>query len=148
MLQTKELNRTKKIKDAEKKLEEEKKRNQLIGEIPKMALLIILYAFQGLPLGFFLTTVPLLFKKYLTYSEVGIIMMCTMPFSFKVFWSPFVEFYSIEWIGKRKSWIIPIQILMCAILFYLRNNLEQLLIDQEVQFVAVLLTALVFIITC
>lgn len=75
-------------------------------------------------------------------------MMCTMPFSFKVLWSPFVEFYHIQSIGKRKSWIIPTQLLMCAILFYLRMNLEELLIAKEVHFVSSLLIALVFIITC
>jgi len=55
-------------------------------------------------------------------------MLCTMPFSFKVLWSPFVEFYHFKFIGKRKSWIIPMQLLMCAILFYLRTNLEKLLV--------------------
>ena len=75
-------------------------------------------------------------------------MLCTMPFSFKVLWSPFVEFYSIERFGKRRSWIIPTQLIMCSILFYLRGNLEELLIAQEVTQVATLLTFLVFIITC
>ena len=75
------------------KLEQERK--LFYKEVPKMILLVILYSFQGLPLGFFLTTVPILFKKYLSYNEIGVIMMCTMPFSFKVLWSPFVEFYNI-----------------------------------------------------
>ena len=75
-------------------------------------------------------------------------MMCTMPFSFKVLWSPFVEFYHIERVGKRKSWIIPTQLIMCCILFYLMNNLEQLLIDKHVNLVAIMLTTLVFVITC
>lgn len=75
-------------------------------------------------------------------------MMCTLPFSFKVFWSPFVEFYHIKSVGKRRSWIIPTQLIMCAILFYLRANIEALLIAQEVQIVSILLIVLVFIITC
>ena len=73
----------------------EDERRLFYREVPKMVLLVILYSFQGLPLGFFLTTVPILFKKYLSYNEIGVIMMCTMPFSFKVLWSPFVEFYHI-----------------------------------------------------
>ena len=132
-----------------KKSKEDKLQRQLfIKELPKLFLLVTLYSFQGLPLGFFLSTVPILFKKYLTYSEIGVIMMCTMPFSFKVLWSPFVEFYHLERVGKRKSWIIPTQLIMCCILFYLMNNLEQLLIDKHVNLVAILLTTLVFIITC
>ena len=75
-------------------------------EFPKICLLVILYALQGLPLGFFLSSVPIIFKKYLSYSDLGEIMICTIPFSFKVLWSPFVEFYHVKWIGKRKTWII------------------------------------------
>lgn len=75
-------------------------------------------------------------------------MLCTMPFSFKVLWSPFVEFYHIKAIGKRKSWIIPTQLVMCSILFYLRMHLEALLIEQQVALVASLLTFLIFVITC
>ena len=103
-----------------KELNEGEKKRMFTKELPKMILLVILYSFQGLPLGFFLSSVPIIFKKYLTYSQIGEIMFCTMPFSFKVLWSPFVEFYSIESIGKRKSWIIPMQLIMCGILFYLR----------------------------
>ena len=132
----------------QKKEADEENRRLFIKEIPKMILLVILYSFQGLPLGFFLSTVPILFKKYLTYNEIGVIMMCTLPFSFKVLWSPFVEFYHFESVGKRRSWIIPTQLLMCLILFFLRNNLEQFLMDKEVHLVSTLLTTLVFIITC
>ena len=133
---------------SQKKEADEENRRLFIKEIPKMILLVILYSFQGLPLGFFLSTVPILFKKYLTYNEIGVIMMCTLPFSFKVLWSPFVEFYHFESVGKRRSWIIPTQLLMCLILFFLRNNLEQFLMDKEVHLVSTLLTTLVFIITC
>ena len=129
-------------------MSDDEKKRMFRKEIPKMILLVILYSFQGLPLGFFLSSVPIIFKKYLTYSQIGEIMLCTMPFSFKVLWSPFVEFYSIEWIGKRKTWILPTQVIMCVILFYLKENVEQLLVDQEVNSVSMLLTFLVFVITC
>ena len=98
-------------------------------------------------MGFFLSSVPIIFKKYLTYSQVGEIMLCTAPFSFKVLWSPFVEFYYFERVGKRRSWIIPTQLIMCVILFYLRGNLEEMLINQEVTKVAILLTIFIFFTT-
>ena len=103
-----------------KELNDDEKYKMFFKELPKMILLVILYSFQGLPLGFFLSSVPIIFKKYLTYSQIGEIMLCTMPFSFKVLWSPFVEFYHFKSIGKRKSWIIPTQLIMCVILFYLQ----------------------------
>jgi len=101
-------------------------------ELPKILLLIVLYALQGLPIGFFLSSIPVIFKKYLTYSEIGVIMMCTMPFSLKVLWSPFVEFYYSEKFGKRRSWIVPMQLILCGLLFLLKDNLESWLIDRQV----------------
>ena len=131
-----------------KELTEAEKKQMFAKELHKMVLLVILYSFQGLPLGFFMSSVPIIFKKYLTYAQIGEIALCTLPFSFKVLWSPFVEFYHFKSIGKRRSWIIPMQLLMCLILFYLRANVELLLMAQEVTTVAILCTVLNFIITC
>jgi len=36
-------------------------------DVPGMALLIVLYMFQGLPFGLFLNSIPLLFKQHLSY---------------------------------------------------------------------------------
>ena len=38
-----------------------------LQDLPRMILLSVLYAFQGLPIGLFLSTVPILFKKYMSY---------------------------------------------------------------------------------
>jgi hypothetical protein len=113
-----------------------------------MVLLVLLYVLQGLSFGFFLMSVPVIFKKYLTYSELGVLMMCTAPFSFKVFWSPLVEFYYNERFGKRKSWIVPTQLLLVAMLYYFKENLEQLLLSKQVELASAILTAIIFVITC
>ena len=87
--------------------------------MPNLFLLMILYTFQGLTFGLFLSTVPIVFKQYLNYNELGVVMLCTMPYSFKVFWSPLIELYSIPGFGKRKSWVVPSQLAICAVLVYL-----------------------------
>lgn len=120
----------------------------MIEDVPKMILLVILYMLQGLSLGFFLSTIPMLFKQYLTYQEIGVIMLCTMPFSFKVLWSPIVELYSLNGFGKRKSWVVPMQLSMCAILFYLSGSITELLMTKQVYWLTSLLTLNTFIITC
>ena len=79
-------------------------------------------------MGLFLQSIPVIFKKYLTYQEVGVIMMATMPYSFKVFWAPLVEIYYFPQIGKRKSWIVPMQIIGSIILFYLSTIIDELLV--------------------
>jgi len=75
-------------------------------------------------------------------------MMCTMPFSFKVLWSPIVEFYHFEWAGKRKSWIVPTQLVMSAFLVFISVQLEPLIEEKKTYTVAGTLMALIFVTTC
>jgi hypothetical protein len=127
----------------------ESERALLIKDLPKLLLLVALYMLQGLSLGFFLMGFPVVFKKYLSYSELGVIMMCTMPFSFKLLWSPLVEFYHLRSLGgKRKSWVIPTQLVMFLMLYYMKDHFEQMLIDKQIEYITIILTAIVFVITC
>lgn len=57
-------------------------------------------------MGLFMRTVPIVFKQYLSYQEVGIVAMATLPFNFKVLWAPIVELYYVPSIGKRKTWVV------------------------------------------
>ena len=117
-------------------------------DLPNLILLVILYIFQGLPMGLFLNSIPVLFKKYLSYQEVGVIMMCTMPYSFKVLWSPIVELYYVPSIGKRKTWVVSTQLVGCCILFYLRGTIDEMLKQKEVYKLLAFLLVNTFIITC
>ena len=72
-----------------------------------MILLIVLYAMQGVPFGIAISTLPLILKKYLTYSEIGIISLSSLPFSTKFLFCPIVETNYFKKLGKRKSWIVP-----------------------------------------
>ena len=77
------------------KKDRKQEKSLFMQDVPNMLLLTVLYSFQGLPQGLFLSSVPLLFKKYLTYKEMGVVMLSTMPYSYKVFWAPIVELYYI-----------------------------------------------------
>lgn len=74
-------------------------------------------------------------------------MVCTLPFSFKVLYSPFVEFYHLPSLGKRRSWIIPTQFILSGMLYYLRMSLEPMLEEKQVGVLAYILLAMVFVIT-
>jgi len=52
-------------------------------------------------------SLPLFFKEYLSYQEIGILSMSTFPYSIKFLWAPLSELYYSKSFGKRKSWIIP-----------------------------------------
>lgn len=127
---------------------DEKETPSISKDLPNLLLLVMLYIFQGLPMGLFLKSIPLLFKKYFSYKDIGVIMMATMPFSFKVFWSPVVELYYFKSVGKRKSWVVPTQLIGCGILFYLYGTIDEMLQKKEVYRLLGFLIVNTFFITC
>jgi PAT family acetyl-CoA transporter-like MFS transporter 1 len=74
--------------------------------------------------------------------------MCTMPYSFKVFWSPIVELYHIPGYPKRKSWVVPTQLIGSCILFFLSFEIEEMLATKNVYYLLGCLMVNTFIITC
>jgi phage-related holin len=89
-------------------------------------LLISLYTLQGIIIGLFLDTIEIMLKKHFTFSQLGVYMLCKYPFSLKIIWSPIIDTYSIKSIGLRKSWIIPIQMLIALLLYMLSNSFDLL----------------------
>ncbi|KAF6006753.1 hypothetical protein HII12_004947 [Brettanomyces bruxellensis] len=79
---------------------------------PRFVLLVILYMIQGIPIGLAFGSVPFLLKTAdLSYSQVGIFSLATYPYAMKLLWSPLVDSIYSPRIGRRRSWIIPIQVL-------------------------------------
>lgn len=97
------------------------KHNSLAKEdVPRFLLLVMLYFIQGIPVGLTFGTVPFLLKsmaKNTSFTQLGVFTMATYPYSLKIFWSPIVD--SIYWpkVGRRRSWIIPIQLISGILLF-------------------------------
>lgn len=73
---------------------------------------------QGLPIGLVFGTIPFLLKSSAdasqssAYGKIGLFSLATYPYSFKLLWSPIVDSCYSSRIGRRKSWIIPIQMLV------------------------------------
>lgn len=84
--------------------------NGLKGEYGNIAFLLFLYVLQGIPLGI-TSAVPLfLTKKKVSYSDQAHFSFASWPFSLKLMWAPIVD--SIFWrsVGRRKSWLVPVQL--------------------------------------
>ncbi|SCU78079.1 LADA_0A03708g1_1 [Lachancea dasiensis] len=83
-------------------------------------LLVMLYFLQGIPIGLTFGTVPFLLKsmvKETTFTQLGLFTMATYPYSLKILWSPIVDsMYNVK-IGRRRSWIIPVQLVSGIILW-------------------------------
>ena len=53
---------------------------------------------------------PFLLQSKASYTQIGIFSVASYPYSFKLLWSPIVDsIYSLAF-GRRKSWVVPIQL--------------------------------------
>ncbi|KAF9113934.1 hypothetical protein BGX27_000465 [Mortierella sp. AM989] len=87
-------------------------------------LLVILYLLQGVPVGLTFGSIPFLLKAKMSYSQIGIFSLAHYPYSMKFLWSPIVDAVYNKDIGRRKSWIVPIQLMTGLMFFWLGMNIE------------------------
>lgn len=108
------------------------------------SILIFLYTLQGLVIGILLETLQMNLKSNYNYSEIGIFLLCSYPFSLKVLWSPFVDTFYIQKIGLRKTWIIFTQTISSVILLYFSYFIDQILIEKRIFFLSFIAFILMF----
>jgi len=77
-------------------------------------LLTVLYTLQGIPMGLS-GSIPLLLAKKVGYGDQAIFSFCSWPFSLKLLWAPIVDACYFSSVGRRKSWLVPVQ-LLCGVL--------------------------------
>lgn len=105
----------------------------LSGEYGNIALLLLLYVLQAVPMGLFgfvSMEVKELFKD--SFSEQGTFMLAAWPFSLKLLWAPLVDCWYIERLGRRKTWMVPAQIAIGLIMLYLAPRIEVLFESKDV----------------
>lgn len=91
-------------------------------DLPQFFLLVALYFVQGIPVGLAFGTVPFLLKsmaKDTSFASLGLFSMATYPYSLKILWSPIIDSCYNRRIGRRRSWIIPIQLISGILLILL-----------------------------
>ena len=81
----------------------------------KVGLLSMLYFVQGLPFGFQSKGLKLsLTALGLSMTTVTLSGLLAAPWSLKLLWAPWVDRHGNEKFGRRKSWIIPLQLLLAS----------------------------------
>eukprot|EP00933_Yihiella_yeosuensis_P066920 TRINITY_DN7144_c0_g3_i1.p1 TRINITY_DN7144_c0_g3~~TRINITY_DN7144_c0_g3_i1.p1 ORF type:complete len:448 (+),score=73.96 TRINITY_DN7144_c0_g3_i1:97-1440(+) len=109
------------------------KPSSLQGEYGNIALLLLLYILQAVPMGLFgfvNMEVKEIFKD--SFSEQGTFMLAAWPFSLKLLWAPLVDSVYVNKVGRRKSWMVPAQIAIGLVLLYLSPRIEGLFADKDV----------------
>ena len=75
-----------------------------------------LYLVQGLPFGFQAAALPAFLRESgVSLTEIGFLDLLALPWLLKALWSPVVDrFGSSRW-GRRRSWILPLQLLLAVV---------------------------------
>ncbi|KAA8896093.1 acetyl-coenzyme A transporter 1-domain-containing protein [Sphaerosporella brunnea] len=90
-------------------------------------LLVLLYFLQGVPMGLAMGSVPFLLKSNLSYGEIGVFTLASYPYSMKLLWSPIVDAIWTPKMGRRKSWIVPVQTASAVMLLWLGGQAQKLM---------------------
>jgi PAT family acetyl-CoA transporter-like MFS transporter 1 len=101
------------------------------GDLMNLLMLGFLYCLQGIPLGLCIGSLPILLKKHMTYTQIGFFTLASYPFSLKFLWSPLVDSYYIPDWGRRKSWVVPLQLLSGGMMIYLSSFIDDMIKDEN-----------------
>lgn len=100
----------------------------------RLGILWSLYFVQGLPFGFQATALPVYLRESgMSLAGVGLATALSLPWSLKLFWAPLVDRFGGGRYGRRRSWILPLQLMLAATcltaaLVPLQNGLAPLLL--------------------
>ncbi|KAL9600545.1 MAG: hypothetical protein Q9219_003091 [cf. Caloplaca sp. 3 TL-2023] len=92
-------------------------------------LLVLLYFLQGIPMGLAGGSVPFLLKSHLSYGQIGVFSLASYPYSLKLLWSPIVDAVWSTRLGRRKSWILPIQTFSGIGMIYLGSQIKDMMVS-------------------
>ncbi|KAH9839220.1 MFS general substrate transporter [Rhodofomes roseus] len=110
-----------------------------------MILLTCLFLSQGVPLGLVTGSLPFLLRSRLTYSQLATFSLSVYPYSLKLLWSPLVDALYFPSIGRRKSWLMPLQLLSGTIMLILSFYGDHM-VDNAVDYLYTLTAAFTFLI--
>lgn len=83
-----------------------------------LAWLASLYVVQGLPFGFQATALPAYFRAAgVSFTEIALLDLLALPWMLKALWAPLVDRVHSRKLGRRRSWILPMQLLLSLICF-------------------------------
>lgn len=75
---------------------------------------------SGLPLALTASTLQAwLVTEKVDLSIVGAFSLVGLPYALKVFWAPLMDRFSPPWLGRRRGWIVLIQILLAVAILFL-----------------------------
>lgn len=86
-----------------------------VGTPPGLLLIGALYLAQGLPIGFLFEALPVLLRRAgVPLDTIAILPLAALPWILKFLWAPMVDNRTLPRMGRRRSWILPMQAILVA----------------------------------
>ena len=104
----------------------------LRGDETSLLLLLFLYTLQGVPIGLAGSLPFLLQERGTSLMQQSMFSIASYPFSFKVLWAPILDAVFVKRFGRRKSWLVPVQILTGIVMIFGSSWLPAALNDVDV----------------
>lgn len=100
-----------------------------LGTARMLGLLAGLYTSQGMVHAFFARSLPVLLRQQGASLEmVGFSYLVFLPWSFNFLWAPLVDRWYVRRLGRRRSWLLPIQVCLVAVLGFVAFGQAELAI--------------------
>ncbi|RKP38643.1 acetyl-coenzyme A transporter 1-domain-containing protein [Dimargaris cristalligena] len=106
------------------KVEEDDLPSNFRKDWANILLLVVLYLLQGVPVGLAFGSIPFLLKAKLSYAQIAVFSLASYPYSLKLFWSPIVDSLYFRSFGRRKTWIVPIQLAIGCLCLWLARTID------------------------
>lgn len=74
-----------------------------------------------------LGSIPFILREHLSYSQLATFALSSYPYSLKLFWSPIVDAVYFPSVGRRKSWIIPMQVIIGSMMLWMSFTVQELM---------------------
>lgn len=72
-------------------------------------------------------SIPFILREQLSYSQLATFALASYPYSLKLLWSPIVDAVYFPSIGRRKSWIIPMQVIIGSMMLWMSFTVDELM---------------------
>jgi PAT family acetyl-CoA transporter-like MFS transporter 1 len=76
--------------------------------------------------------VTFLQEQQTSYAAAGLFKFAMWPYGIKLLWSPVVDSLYFSKCGRRKTWIVPLQLVVAAVLWHISQHLQQWLLSYDV----------------
>ena len=77
----------------------------------RIQILGLLSVSSGMPLGFITSTLQIFLRGAgVDLKTIGLLQSVSLPWTVKFLWSPLVDRYALSWPGRRRSWVLLMQL--------------------------------------